>query len=67
MSATKHGITCHCHKCHEFNTLHGKAKKLVDQMLEAKEAGRDEELEALCSQLEQTNSQITRLGDELNR
>ncbi len=67
MSATKHGIACHCSRCHEFNILHGKANELIDKMLVAKKAGRNEELDILCTQLEETNSQIDRLGDELNR
>ena len=68
MSATKHGVACHCPRCHDFNTLHGRANKLVSQMLEAKKAGKkDEELEALCIQLEHIHSQIAKLGAELNR
>jgi len=67
MSATKHGISCHCSKCLEFNCLHGKANKLVDEMLEAAEAGKEEEARALCNQLEQAHSQSAELGEELNR
>ncbi len=67
MSNTAHGITCRCQKCKKLNNLSGEAFKLSVQVVEAKKNGEDERAEELCTQLEQANSEATKLNSELGR
>jgi len=67
MSATRHGVACHCGKCHKYNLLSGRAFNLSKLVLEAHKARQEEKEQSLLRQLEEVNAEASRLKEELGR